>query len=139
MPLYNNIITIFNYDYLEEKFYPTLIKNVECQYYFGIDRLPEYNSSRDRCLSIIKYQIIDGFKVSDNKIFLIKDEWATKQDKANYFTFQTDKDFFAIGDYSDIQTDSYEEFKNSHTHKAFLINEYRDFESVLQHWEVYGG
>lgn len=139
MPLYNNVITIFNYDYQEENFYPTLINNVECQYYFGIDRLPEYNSSRDRCLSIIKYQIIDGLKVSDNKIFLIKDEWATKQDKANYFTFQTDKDFFAIGDYSDIQTDSYEEFKNSNTHKAFLINEYRDFESVLQHWEVYGG
>ena len=72
MPLYSHTITIFNYDYEEEKYYPTLINKVECQYYFGINRLPEYNVSTDRCLCIIKYQIIDGLKVSDNKIFLIK-------------------------------------------------------------------
>ena len=60
MPLYSHTITIFNYDYEEEKYYPTLINKVECQYYFGINRLPEYNVSTDRCLCIIKYQIIDG-------------------------------------------------------------------------------
>lgn len=139
MSLYNHTITIFNYDYEEDKFYPTLINNVECQYYFGIDRLHEYNLSRDRCLCIIKYKILDGLKISDNKTFLIKDEWVKNTNKDNYFTLQTDKDFFALGDYSNIQIDNYENFKNEHTHKSFLINEYRDFESVIPHWEIYGG
>ena len=58
MSLYDHTITIFNFDYQGEKFYSTLLHNVECQYYFGIDRLPEYNLSRDRCLCIIKYKIL---------------------------------------------------------------------------------
>lgn len=139
MSLYSHTITIFNYDYEEEKFLPTLIHNVECQYYFGINRLPEYNISTDRCLCIIKYDIINNIKTTDNNKFLVKDEWINEVNKTEYFTIQTDKDFFALGDYSNLEIDNYEEFKNVHTHKAFLINEYRDFESILSHWEIYGG
>lgn len=139
MSLYSHTITIFNYDYEEEKYYATLINKVECQYYFGISRLPEYNASTDRCLCIIKYDIIDNIKTTDSKKFLVKDEWINEADKDEYFTIQTDKDFFALGDYSSVDIDNYEEFKNDHTHRSFLINEYRDFESVLSHWEIYGG
>ena len=139
MSLYNHTITIFNYDYEEEKYYSTLIHNVECQYYFGINRLPEYNSSSDRCLCIVKYGIIDNIKTTDGKKFLVKDEWVKEADKSQYFTIQTDKDFFALGDYSSIEISDYEEFKNENTHRGFMINEYRDFESVLPHWEIYGG
>lgn len=139
MSLYNHTITIFNYDYEEEKYYPTVINNVECQYYFGINRLPEYNVSTDRCLCIVKYDIIDNIKTTDGKKFLVKDEWVKEADKSQYFTIQTDKDFFALGDYSSIEISDYEEFKNENTHRGFMINEYRDFESVLPHWEIYGG
>ena len=71
--------------------------------------------------------------------FLVKDEWVKEADKSQYFTIQTDKDFFALGDYSSIEISDYEEFKNENTHRGFMINEYRDFESVLPHWEIYGG
>lgn len=139
MPLYNHIITIFNFDYPNNIFLPTLINNVECQYHIGIDRMPEYNLSRDRCLCFIKYSKISNKKVSDEKIYLPKDKWVKEEDKTKYFTLQTDKDFFAIGDYSSVHVDSYENFKNEHTESSFLINEFRDFESIIPHWEIYGG
>lgn len=168
MSMYSSTITIFNYDYASNEFYSTVITNVECQYDLGISRLLEYNVSADKCLLIIKFSIQDGYKTTeDGKKFLEPVDWRSSSSKSDYFTFQTDKDFFTAtsspsGDVSTHPGTSryarpenrrfekssetrentgrcFEDVKNSNTNKTFLINEYREYDSVLPHWEVYGG
>ena len=157
--MYSSTITIFNYDYVSNEFYSTVITNVECQYDLGISRLLEYNVSADKCLLIIKFSIQDGYKTTeDGKKFLDPVDWRSSSSKSDYFTFQTDKDFFtatsgltaSLGsteprNESEGRDDNrrfgwrFEDVKNSNTNKAFLINEYREYDSVIPHWEVYGG
>ena len=161
--MYSSTITIFNYDYVSNEFYSTVITNVECQYDLGISRLLEYNVSADKCLLIIKFSIQDGYKTTeDGKKFLEPVDWRSSSSKSDYFTFQTDKDFFTTTSASPTtsrtfgsrltsfgtsvsETDTgrcgrcFEDVKNSNTNKTFLINEYREYDSVLPHWEVYGG
>lgn len=171
MSMYSSTITIFNYDYASNEFYSTVITNVECQYDLGISRLLEYNVSADKCLLIIKFSIQDGYKTTeDGKKFLEPVDWRSSSSKSDYFTFQTDKDFFTAtsgltaslgsteprNERSETITEGsnevrqtpkarenagwrFEDVKNSNTNKAFLINEYREYDSVIPHWEVYGG
>lgn len=138
--LYEDKITVFNYDEHNLIFLNTLITEVECQFALGINRLIEYNVSNDRCLALIKFEIINGSKiVPNNKEFKSQKEWDALTDKTGYFTFKTNKDFFAIGDYSSVLVTNFEDFKESYTTKVFLINEYKEYKSVLPHWELYGG
>lgn len=138
--LYENKITVFNYENTNEIFLKTLITNVECQYTIGIERLPEYNVSNDRCLVMIKFENVNGEKTTgNNKKYKDYKEWDNLQDKSGYFTFKTSKDFFAIGDFTNTVVTSFEEFKNQYANKVFLINEYKEYTSLVPHWELYGG
>lgn len=138
--LYDNKITVFNFDETNHIFLNTLLTNVECQFALGINRLAEFNVSNDRCLVMIKFEIINGEKIaSSNKKFKRQKEWDDLSTKTGYFTFKTDKDFFALGDFSSVSVTNFEDFKNEHTTEAFLINEYHEFSSLIPHWELYGG
>lgn len=138
--IYDNKITVFNFDENSNVFLSTVLSNVECQFAIGISRLNEFNASNDRCLVMIKFAIIDGEKIStDYKKFLDQKEWDELPNKSGYFTFKTDKDFFAIGDFSRANVTKFEDFKNEYTTKAFLINEYKEYSSVVPHWELFGG
>lgn len=138
--LYENKITVFNFDEENKIFLNTLITDVECQFALGIARLNEFNASNDRCLAMIKFEIVNGEKETPNgKKFKDQKEWDELNNKSNYFTFKTDKDFFAIGDFSNVTVSNLEIFKNQYTTKVFLINEYREYTSVLPHWELFGG
>ena len=73
MSLYSHTITIFNYDYEEEKFLPTLIHNVECQYLekeLQEERYNHYEKNRKELIELAKNQ----------REFLIKEE----ESKKNY-------------------------------------------------------
>lgn len=138
--LYCNKITVFNFDESSSIFLSTLLSNVECQFSLGINRLNEFNVSNDRCLVMIKFEELNGEKIANNeKKFKEGKEWDALTIKTGYFTFKTDKDFFSIGDFSSAVVSSFEDFKNIYTTRSFLINEYKEYSSVVPHWELYGG
>lgn len=137
--IYDNKITIFNFDIDSGTFLKTLITNVECQYYFGIHRLYSHNDAVDRCLSIIKFSIENGNKITKNgKVFLNPEEWKDKTVKTDFFTFQTDKDFFSLGDFTSKTVNSFDSIKTLYPNEIFLINQWYEYTSVLPHWEVFG-
>lgn len=72
-----------------------------------------------------------------NKVFKTPKEWNNLENKTNYFTFETGRDFFAKGDFTLLEISSYEQFKHSHD-DVFMINAVKDFEDDLKHWEITG-
>lgn len=69
------------------------------------------------------------------KTFSNPKEWNKLENKTNTFTFQTDSDFFIVGENEDIK--NYEELKNCKD-RVYKIYLYNDYEYDLTHWEVYG-
>lgn len=118
-------------------FIKTHLVGVEVQNRYSARRLPGFNETDDRCLLIIKFDPTekltnDGFK------FLYPKEWNALDNKEGYFTIQTDRDFFIIGDFSNTEITDFDSFKNEHPNITFLINEFREYTSVLPHWEIWG-
>lgn len=139
MSLYSSNITVFNYDYKQKRFFSTFITNVECQFELSIERLQDYNVGSDKCLAFIKFVEYNEYKITENgKQFIEPVAWRSSLSKSDFFTFQTDKDFFCIGGV-DTTPSSFEELKNNNPNKVFLINGYNEFTSILPHWELYGG
>lgn len=137
--IYGFSATLFNYCSSDDKFYSTLFYGVECQRGLGIQRSIEYEDSTDNCLMLIEYDFDSNSKVTkDGHIFLESDDWQSTVNKSGYFTLQTDKDFFAIGDFLNMSVTSFEDFKNSYPTKSFLINHWNDFEDIIPHFEVFG-
>ena len=111
--MFNNTVTLYNYDKFKDDYYYTVFKNVEVQEqqrsipddtHHG-DYNNIYERAYDRALLIIKYKFIDGIKLVDGvpKTFLDPKEWNNTEDKSNNFTFQTDCDFFIVEDNKDIK------------------------------------
>lgn len=137
--IFGTKITVFNFDQDSGSFLKTLISDVECQYYFGIHRLYSHNDAVDRCIAIIKFSIENGSKITKNgQVFLSPEEWKDKTAKTGFFTFQTDKDFFSLGDFTDKTVTNYDSIKTLYPNHIFLINQWYEYESVLPHWEVFG-
>ena len=143
--MFNNTITLYNYDKFNDNYYYTVFRNVEVQEQqrsepddtrYGLYN-NVYEKALDNALLIIKYQLSNGIKrvAGVEKIFSNPKEWNKLEDKTNTFTFQTDSDFFIVGENEDIK--NYEELKNSKD-RVYKIYLYNDYEYDLTHWEVYG-
>ena len=143
--MFNNTITLYNYDRYKDDYYYTVFNNVEVQEqqrsvpddtHYGIYN-NVYERAYDRALLIIKYQFSNGVKKVPGveKTFLNPKEWNKLEDKTNNFTFQTDSDFFIVEDNKDIN--NFEELKDSKD-RVYKIDIYDDYEYDLTHWEVYG-
>lgn len=143
--MFNNTITLYNYDRYKDDYYYTVFNNVEVQEqqrsvpddtHYGIYN-NVYERAYDRALLIIKYQFSNGVKKVPGveKAFLNPKEWNKLEDKTNNFTFQTDSDFFIVEDNKDIN--NFEELKDSKD-RVYKIDIYDDYEYDLTHWEVYG-
>lgn len=135
--IFDSEVTIFNFDKSDSSFAKTHLTGVEVQNRYSARRLPGLNETDDRCLLIIKFEPTkketkEGFK------FLYPIEWNNLENKDGYFTIQTDRDFFAIGDFSNDIIEDFDSFKNEHQNTVFLINEFREYTSVLPHWEIWG-
>lgn len=143
--MFNNTITLYNYDKFNDNYYYTVFRNVEVQEQqrsepddtrYGLYN-NVYEKALDNALLIIKYQLSNGIKrvAGVEKTFSNPKEWNKLEDKTNTFTFQTDSDFFIVGENEDIK--NYEELKNSKD-RVYKIYLYNDYEYDLTHWEVYG-
>ena len=143
--MFNNTITLYNYDRYKDDYYYTVFNNVEVQEqqrsvpddtHYGIYN-NVYERAYDRALLIIKYQFSNGVKKVPGveKAFLNPKEWNKLEYKTNNFTFQTDSDFFIVEDNKDIN--NFEELKDSKD-RVYKIDLYDDYEYDLTHWEVYG-
>lgn len=143
--MFNNTITLYNYDKFNDNYYYTVFRNVEVQEQQRSEpddtRYGLYNNiyekAFDNALLIIKYQLSNGIKrvTGVEKTFLNPKEWGKLEDKTNNFTFQTNSDFFIVGENEDIK--NYEELKNCKD-RVYKIYLYNDYEYDLTHWEVYG-
>lgn len=143
--MFNNTITLYNYDRYKDDYYYTVFNNVEVQeqqrsvpddtHYGTYNNI--YERAYDRALLIIKYQFSNGIKrvPGVEKIFINPKEWNKLEDKTNNFTFQTDSDFFIVEDNKDIK--NFEELKDLKD-RVYKIDLYDDYEYDLTHWEVYG-
>jgi len=61
-------------------------------------------------------------------------------DKSDVFTFDSEHDFFVVGDYSDITvsaTNFYEEMRNKYDGVS-KITQYAEYRNVLPHYEISG-
>lgn len=143
--MFNNTITLYNYDKFNDNYYYTVFRNVEVQEQqrsepddtrYGLYN-NVYEKALDNALLIIKYQLSNGIKrvAGVEKTFSNPKEWNKLEDKTNTFTFQTDSDFFIVGENEDIK--NYEELKNCKD-RVYKIYLYNDYEYDLTHWEVYG-
>lgn len=143
--MFNNTITLYNYDKFNDNYYYTVFRNVEVQEQQRSEpddtRYGLYNNiyekAFDNALLIIKYQLSNGIKrvTGVEKTFLNPKEWGKLEDKTNNFTFQTNSDFFIVGENEYIK--NYEELKN-YKDRVYKIYLYNDYEYDLTHWEVYG-
>lgn len=136
--IFNFTVTLFNFSEYDNKFFSTKLYNVECQRGFDIQRELNYHETSDRCLLLINYEIMLNTKTEPGgNVFLDPIDWRQSEHKSGTFTLQTDKDFFAIGEFSE-EIESFESFKDLHPNITFLINDWNDFEDVVPHLEVYG-
>ena len=133
--IFNSDVTICNF--YNDSFIKTHLIGVEVQNRYSARRLPGFNETEDRCLLIIKFNPTEKL-TNDGYKFLYPKEWDSLENKEGYFTIQTDKDFFIIGDFSNTEITDFDSFKNEHPNITFLINEFREYTSVLPHWEIWG-
>lgn len=138
MALYDSKITIFNYDVKTQEFKSELITKVECQKWYEINEEVGYNEDSDSMLVIIKFFINSDIKTTDNgKKFCYPQEYQDLENKAGFFTFNTYKDFFAIGDFTNYDFTTLEKFKNEYPDMVFTIKRFNEYTSVLPHWELF--
>lgn len=137
--MFRNTVTLFNYDEEKDEYIKTLFENVELQSKTRIDFNVDRTEDEDTSLLIIKYYItgIDKKVIGINKSYKTPKEWSKLAEKKNNFTFEAGRDFYAKGDYTLLNITSYEQFKHTHD-DVFMINEIRDYEDDLKHWEIIG-
>lgn len=136
--MFNFTVTLFNFSEDDNKFFSTKLYSVECQRGFDIQRGLNYHETSDRCLLLINYEIMLNTKTEPGgNVFLDPIDWRQSEHGSGTFTLQTDKDFFAIGEFPE-EIESFESFKDLHPNITFLINDWNDFEDVVPHLEVYG-
>lgn len=138
MALYDSQITIFNYDSQTQKFKAELITQVECQKWYEIDEEVGYTENFDSMLVIIRFSMVSDIKTTSNgKKFCYPQEYQELPDKSGFFTFNTYKDFFAIGNFTTYDFTTLETFKNDYPDLVFTIKRFNEYTSVLPHWELF--
>lgn len=131
--MFNDIITIFNYDGVE--YHPTVVPNVELQYETNIERQVDYNSSNNTCLAIFK--VYRNNEISTGKRYLPHELWM-KSNKELNFTINVLNDFFIIGHHDIRHLQSYERLSLKEPSRNFLISGFREFRNILKHFEIIG-
>ena len=136
--MFNNNITLFNFDEKSNKYYKTFLPNVELQSNFRTRFTNDSTLDDDASLLIIKYLIKNSEKIAfrTEKCFKTPKIWENLESKEEFFTFQEGKDFFVKGKLLDENL-NYEELKNSQD-GVFFVHSVKDFEDELSHWEVLG-
>ncbi|MCK9544314.1 MAG: hypothetical protein M0R03_20025 [Novosphingobium sp.] len=139
--MFSSTVTVFNYDEPTDKFYPTLFTGVEFQPDYKINFTNNSTQDMDMSLLIIMYYI-DGNNVlsyGNNKPYKPPKAWENLKTacKSKYFTFQTGRDFFVLGDYTSSTNADYELFKTEHD-DVFFINSIKNFRDELKHFEIMG-
>ena len=135
--MFNNNITLFNFDEKSNKYYKTFLPNVELQSNFRTRFTNDSTLDDDVSLLIISYFLVNSDKkISTGKIFKTPKIWENLESKEESFTFQEGKDFFVKGKLLDENL-NYEELKNSQD-GVFFVHSVKDFEDELNHWEVLG-
>ena len=136
--MFNNNITLFNFDEKSNKYYKTFLPNVELQSNFRTRFTNDSTLDDDVSLLIIKYLIKNSEKIAfrTEKCFKTPKIWENLESKEEFFTFQEGKDFFVKGQFLDENL-NYEELKNSQD-GVFFVHSIKDFEDTLSHWEVLG-
>lgn len=136
--MFNNNITLFNFDEKSNKYYKTFLPNVELQSNFRTRFTNDSTLDDDVSLLIIKYLIKNSEKIAfgTKKCFKTPKIWENLESKEEFFTFQEGKDFFVKGKLLDKNL-NYEELKNSQD-GVFFVHSVKDFEDELSHWEVLG-
>lgn len=135
--MYNQSITLFNYDAEEDDYLKTFIKGVEFQPNYQTIPKVDKTDSDTSALIIIEYFRDDIGKYiysEGNKIYYASPKtWSLKSQK---FTIQNNTDFIIIGNYMDIVEVNLNEIKNS-IDNVFIINQFKDFMDELRHFEIY--
>ena len=136
--MFNNNITLFNFDEKSNKYYKTFLPNVELQSNFRTRFTNDSTFDEDVSLLIIKYLIKNSEKIAfgTKKCFKTPKIWENLESKEEFFTFQEGKDFFVKGQLLNENL-NYEELKNSQD-GVFFVHSIKDFEDELSHWEVLG-
>ena len=112
--MFNNNITLFNFDEKSNKYYKTFLPNVELQINFRTRFTNNSTFDEDVSLLIIKYLIKNSEKIAfgTKKCFKTPKIWENLESKEEFFTFQEGKDFFVKGQLLNENL-NYEELKNS--------------------------
>lgn len=150
--MYSTTITLFNryQSRLNDMWYPTILHNV----HLDMDKaaiIAKYGSeTSDNAVLHVKYDIIDGKKKIENKLWLPPKEWDAQPNDSfsNSLTFTggTDFDFFMVGKWEGGQTPisdndytSYEGFYNYMNQKkdyVFAITSVGGPYKVIKHFEI---
>ncbi|GEM_PF-3592090 len=135
--LYSQKITLFNFIDSSQQYHSEVLNNVEYQQSYANERALGFDESIDHLIVLIKFKVVNDMKQTlDGKNFYLPNEFASLSDKTNAFTFQTQRDFVALGDFSNYAFTDLETFKNAFPNNIFIINLWREYLSVLPHWEI---
>lgn len=143
--MFDTLITLFNYDSNEDKYYPHLITDAEFQPKYKTEPNVTGTENDTSCLVILPYgnndshiYINDILSVSGtNYEYLPPKQWNETEDKEKYITLQTNIDFIFKGDFTETDTDfNLNAMKNKYDY-VFVINEVKDFSnSLVSHFEL---
>lgn len=139
--MFDSTVTLFNHDEYLDKYYSTVFLAAEFQPNFKTSFDSSATLDGDTCLVVINYTVQNGEKRVNgtDKPFKSPKIWEIlpKEQKSQYFTLKTGRDFFALGDYSNSESVDYEIFKDG-TDNVFFIGSFKDFEYELPHFEITG-
>ena len=148
--MYLDTITLFNkYESrLGDMWYPTVI----CGVNLNIDRaaiMAKYGAeSKDAVVLNVGYEILNGSKYVDGKLYLPPKEWEnqTNNKLSDSLTFSSgnNADFFIVGDYGSadpIPDDDYDDgfynYMNKSKDNVFVITSVGEY-SAIPHFEILG-
>lgn len=134
---YNKTVTIWNRatsdDVLgDDEWYPTVISGVRIRETQGANITTTGLKEADK----VKLHIMTD---SLPKPYLDPLQWESLDDKSEAFTLQSDKDFFVVGDVSDVEqrAANFYDYMEKHYDGVFRISTIDKYE-VIPHFEVGG-
>lgn len=137
--MYQDTITLFNYHASDDKYYPTVLHNVD----LNIDRaaiVAKYDiNSKDNARLHIKHNL----GRIGSKRYILPKEYEASQNPSETLTFGTERDFFIEGEYSETPvsdnsyTDGFYSYINANYDNCFKITSAAKY-SVIPHFEIMG-
>jgi len=132
--MFEGIITIFNYDRKTDKYYPTVLENIEIQKLVSARLIKTGTDDADTVNIHIPY----------SERYRKPMEWQSSDNKADIFTFnaKNKKDFIYCGKWEDckvIADSDYEgdfyAYMSSNFDDVYMISTVAEY-NTIPHWEV---